>query len=143
MCLMAAGEAPASAVYGIAAALPLLGLDLTDTIMRLATGQENPTATRLSFNRSTGVFKGTFRIPFEGAGGASRVAAKYEGVLLPGWTRENCQCGDDELDLPLKPFGIGAYWFKDRLPVEDDAGLRLVPVMQGYPLVIDRLGDPE
>lgn len=145
MCLIAAADGenmPESAVYGIATDLPLLELDLTDTTMRLAKAQENPTATRLRFNRRTGVFKGTFRLPFEGADGNRRVTASYEGVLLPGWTVENCQCGDEELDLPLKPFGIGAYWFKDKLPVEDDGKPRLVPVTRGYPLLIDRLGEP-
>jgi hypothetical protein len=142
MFLAAAGDMPESAVYGAATAFPFLELALTETSMRLQAGQADPTRTRFSFNKRTGLFHGTMRIPFaHPEDGARALPASYAGVLMPGWTKENCQCADGELDLPLKPFGLGAYWFKDKVPVETDRGIKAVPFVSGYPLIIDRAAE--
>lgn len=119
--LMAAGEALVSEAYGTAAAVPFVALEVTESSMRIPFRAENPTRANLFFNKRTGIFRGAFTIPFAAEGGASRrVAARYAGVLLPGWvTEEGCDlgCGDVLPEEPTRPFGMGAYQFRDRIMV--------------------------
>ena len=70
---------------------------------------------KMSFNKRTGVFKGTMKISFE----RGYVKGKFTGVVLPGWHDCGCEGPPD----PADPFGIdvsqpfarGAVWFSDTL----------------------------
>lgn len=70
---------------------------------------------KMSFNKRTGVFKGTMKISFE----RGYVKGKFAGVVLPGWHDCGCEGPPD----PADPFGIdvsqpfarGAVWFSDTL----------------------------
>jgi hypothetical protein len=94
----------ASQAYGEVASVP-------DTIVAVSdaklTPASRPNNLSLFFTRSTGIFRGTFKITF--AGGRS-LTATYKGVLLPGWT----DCGCTEESIVERPFGSGSCWFTDR-----------------------------
>ena len=66
-----------------------------------------------SFNRTTGIFKGTSSLAFEKKG---KVTASYTGIILPGWFTE-CDCGEDDdtlIQLEALPFGLGYCIFSDK-----------------------------
>jgi len=137
--LMAYGDVPESVFYGTATALPFVGLAVSETSLRIPKGADNPTRIRLSFTKTTGLFRGSFRIPFVNAlAQPQTVYANYEGVLLPGWTGD-CGCGDEE--LPEKPFGMGAYWFRDRVPVESGGEASIKTVTRGYPIIMQKAAE--
>ncbi len=97
-----------SAVYGPVQPLPApLNLSVTNTAIKLVSGQDNPLRLSFSLTRKTGLFKGSFRVAFAD----KTLSASYAGVLLPGWT--DCGCGDG-VDVPEKPMGLGAFWFTDK-----------------------------
>ena len=136
--LLAAGDLPQSGVYGTATALPFVALALSESSLKIPARTVDPTGTRLSFTKTTGVFRGTFKLPFISAlAQAKTLGASYEGVLLPGWTGD-CGCGENEVELPEKPFGMGAYWFTDRVPVETASGSQMKAMVRGYPLIINK-----
>lgn len=64
---------------------------------------------RLSYNSSTGVVEGSFRIDFEDG---SSVMAKYRGLVMMHW---GAGCGVCNLgsELNLRPFISGTAWFDD------------------------------
>jgi len=134
MVLMASGAVPGSSYYGAATALPAADLTVTDVALRIPRENDNPTKIRLSFSKTTGLFHGTFKIPFSLG---KTLSATYSGVLLPGWVGD-CGCGAAEVELPEKPFGMGAYWFRDRIPV--GSGSSLKSVSRGYPIIIQKVG---
>lgn len=143
--LMTTDPAPVSAVHGPAEAVPLLALTVADHALTIAPGNENPTMTRLSFSRRTGIFRGTFRIPFvDPTGRAKRVLARYEGVVLPGWVGgDGCDlgCGEEVPEAPVRPFGAGAYWFRDLAPLDGAAGPRTVRFTASHPIILDPLAE--
>lgn len=108
--------------------------------MRIAAGLPNPTRASLSFRKATGIFRGSMRLPFATPDTISTVRANYAGVLLPGWFGGECQtgCGDNEGELPPKPFGMGSYWYTDRVPVEGIAPPGMQRFKAGYPFVIEK-----
>ena len=133
--LMAYGDVPESVFYGTAAALPFVGLAVSETSLRIPAGADNPTRAQLSFTKTTGLFRGNFSIPFVDAFAKTQtVYANYAGVLLPGWTGGCGGCG--EFELPEKPFGMGAYWFRDRVPVESGEETVIKTVTRGYPIIM-------
>ncbi|MGN0827335.1 MAG: hypothetical protein ACI4QD_05310 [Kiritimatiellia bacterium] len=79
-------------------------------------GQANPLGLRLSFNKATGVFSGTFTIKGE----KKSAKATFKGVVIVGWLEDcgSCNPGGD-LDLSI-PFGTGAFWVSDSVyPTEN------------------------
>ena len=143
MCLLASGNMPESAVYGTAAEVPFLPLAVSESLLKIPAGTDNPTQTRLSFSKTTGIFRGFIKIPFESpAVRINKVTAMYAGVLLPGWTAdEGCDlgCGDPVPGFPQKPFGMGSYWYRDKLPVGTGPAVRNVSFTAGYPIIIDKV----
>lgn len=138
--LLATGVVPQSATYGTATALPFVDLAVTDSALGLAAGSFNPTGLTLLFTKATGIFRGSMRLPFEMSGRSATVWTSYAGVLLPGWLGADCQtgCADNEGELPPKPFGLGSYWYRDRVPVEGAGNHTQMSFIAGYPLVIER-----
>lgn len=138
--IQATDVTPASEVYGTAAALPSVALTVSDRALRVAAGIDNPTRLTFAFSKHTGIFRGTTRLPFVLSNQTSVVGANYAGVLLPGWYGPACEtgCADNEGELPRKPFGMGAYWFRDKSTVEKNSREVLIPVNVGYPLVIEK-----
>ncbi len=63
----------------------------------------------LSYNRSTGIVEGSFRIDFEDGSSAT---ARYRGLVMMHW---GAGCGVCNLgsELNLRPFISGAAWFDD------------------------------
>lgn len=126
--LLADDDVPVS-WYGTASALPMLELVISGQTLKVAPESANPTGARLTLTKKTGIFKGTFKIPFVNASGVTKkVTATYRGVLLPGWIGD-CGCGIGDEELPEKPFGMGAYWFNDR---------QTVTVKRGFPITIEK-----
>ena len=141
MVLMASGDLPESTAYGVPAALPFLELAVSESSLLIPSGADNPTRTRLSFTKATGLFRGTFKIPFVNADAEVKtLSANYAGVLLPGWTGD-CGCGDEEFELPEKPFGMGAYWYVDKVPVSVGDGSRPMSVTRSYPIIMHKSAD--
>ena len=105
----------------------------------LAVAKDDANACRatLSFNRSTGVVSGTFRLPVTRADGTpTTVMASYRGVVLIGWG-PGCGCTPDGTEVEL-PFVNGAYWVSDRF-LDETTG-RSVTVKRGGAAA---LADPE
>ena len=141
MVLMASGSVPESAIYGTATALPFVEVAVFPSSLRIPVGNTNPTRARLTFAKTTGIFHGSFIIPFSTAQGQTKtVSANYAGVLLPGWTGD-CGCGVDEVVLPEKPFGMGSYWFRDWVPVGVGGRSQMVPAAQGYPIIMKKVAE--
>jgi hypothetical protein len=139
--LMATGDVPESDLYGTATALPQVDLAISESALRIPSGTVDSTKTQLSFTKATGVFRGTFRLPFINALSQTQtVSASYAGVLLPGWTGD-CGCGDNEVNLPAKPFGMGSYWFSDRVPVGTAGESRTMSVSRGYPIIMQKVSE--
>jgi hypothetical protein len=139
MTLMAAGDPPASDAYGTPAALPAVEVAVTETSLSIPSGADNPTSARLSLAKSTGLFRGFFKIPFVNAASQARtLSASFAGVLLPGWTGD-CGCGEDEVELPEKPFGMGAYTFTEPVAVDVGGEARTKIAKRGYPMIIKKL----
>lgn len=82
----------------------------------LALAKGAPNSAKLTFNRSTGIVTGTFRLPYVTADGkAGTTTATYKGVMLIGWG-PGCGCEDTpELGGDVKlPFVSGAFWVSDK-----------------------------
>ncbi len=80
----------------------------------IALAKNPPNGAKLTFNRSTGIVSGSFKLPYVTAAGKSGTAtATYRGVMLIGWG-PGCGCeetGDSDVSLP---FVSGAYWVSDK-----------------------------
>ena len=127
--LLAEDEVP-EGQFGTASALPLLELETSEQTMKIAPGNQNPTGLRLRLAKKTGIFNGTFKVPFVDATGKIKmITATYRGVLMPGWIGDCGGCGPNEEVLPAKPFGVGAYWFNAR---------QAVTARRGFPIIIDK-----
>lgn len=82
----------------------------------------------LSFNRSTGVVSGSFRLPVTKVDGTqTTVMASYRGVVLIGWG-PGCGCTPADTEIVL-PFVSGAYWVSDKF--RDETTGRNVMVKRG------------
>jgi hypothetical protein len=140
MCLSAVEYIPESVTYGTATALPFVELALGDSTMGIVSDSPNPTRLSLSFRKTTGIFRGSLRLPFTILGNTSSVRASYAGVLLPGWVGAECQtgCADNEGELPPKPFGMGSYWYRDKVPVEGLALPNMQSFNASYPIIIEK-----
>lgn len=127
-------------VYGRTQELPGVELEFSETALKVSREALNPTKLKLKLNKRSGVFSGSFVIPFVSDEGRSKnVRARYAGVLLPGWVGD-CGCGDIEVDLPELPLGLGYFTFGDRPVVTLGSGqTRTVSVKRSYPVVIEKL----
>lgn len=83
----------------------------------LAISKDGPNVCRatLSFNRSTGVVSGSFRLPVTKTNGTeATVTASYRGVMLIGWG-PGCGCDESLVPSDVKlPFVSGAFWVADK-----------------------------
>lgn len=139
MALLAAGEPPVSAFYGSPLALPAVEVAVTESTLRIPSGADNPLSAQLSLAKATGLFRGFFKIPFVNAASELKtLSAGFAGVLLPGWTGD-CGCGEDELDLPEKPFGMGAFTFRDQVAVDVGGEIRARGATRGFPMILKKL----
>jgi hypothetical protein len=128
-------------VYGTADDLPLVDLAVTERTLKIAQGALNPTRARLTLARTTGIIRGSFRIPFTDEGGkVKNVTATYAGVLLPGWTGD-CGCSLNGAELPEKPFAMGAFWYADKASVLVAGESKTVAVKQSYPVIIQKAAE--
>lgn len=96
----------------------------------LAISKDDPNVCRatLSFNRSTGVVSGSFRLPVTKVDGTqTTVMASYRGVVLIGWG-PGCGCTPADTEIVL-PFVSGAYWVSDKF--RDETTGRNVMVKRG------------
>ena len=87
---------------------------------------------KLKFTASTGIISGTMKVLF----GEKKVAAKFKGVVLPGW--HDCGCEMPNPDDPFMidrtlPFAVGAAWFQDSV-----GG---VAAKRGFSVAIDGFDD--
>lgn len=81
----------------------------------------NPKKLTLSFNTSTGLVTGSFKLAFEGR----TVTLSYAGVVLPGWGSQNCAAcgmGGGGSEAQLRPFISGTAWFDDTFDYDDVRG---------------------
>jgi hypothetical protein len=143
MRLMAVGDVPESVYYGTATVLPFVDVAVSDSALWLAGGAATPAGITFYFSKATGIFRGSMRLPFALPGKTSTVWASYAGVLLPGWLGAECQtgCTDNEGELPPKPFGMGSYWYRDKVPVEGFGFNTLMSFSAGYPLIIEKVAE--
>lgn len=80
----------------------------------LALAKNPPNGAKLTFNRSTGIVTGTFKLPYVAAGGkAGTTTATYKGVMLIGWG-PGCGCDESSVGDVMLPFVSGAYWVSDK-----------------------------
>lgn len=95
-------------------ALPTVGVKVSSSKLSIISGS-NPTRLRISFNKNTGVFNGTFTLE----GSKKRTTATYKGIIVPGW---NSDCGcSPETELPASvPFGAGSFWFRENFYPEEN-----------------------
>lgn len=96
----------------------------------LAISKDGPNvcSATLSFNRSTGVVSGSFRLPVTKVDGTqTTVMASYRGVVLIGWG-PGCGCTPADTEIVL-PFVSGAYWVSDKF--RDETTGRNVMVKRG------------
>ncbi len=132
--LLATHITPTSHLYGTATTLPELDLNVTASSITIERQQDNPTRAKISLVRRTGIFKGSMRVPFALNDKTSTVSATYMGVLLPGLHSGYCDCTEDNSENNFFPFGLGAYWFKDRLIINNTP----LSFTAGWPITIDK-----
>ena len=103
---LAAGTPQAVAPVGVVIGARTLAVDPNGPNVCRAT---------LSFNRSTGVVSGSFRLPVTKANGTeTTVTASYRGVMLIGWG-PGCGCDESLVPSDVKlPFVSGAFWVADK-----------------------------
>lgn len=102
------------------------GLEIYDTKFAIDREEANPQKVTLSFNRSTGVLSGSFKLPYTTAEGVKKTqTVRYKGVVLIGWG-PGCGCTDSVVDVVL-PFVSGAYYFTQRV----ESGNKRVSVKTG------------
>lgn len=110
----------------------------------LAISKDGPNVCRatLSFNRSTGVVSGSFRLPVTKANGTeTTVTASYRGVMLIGWG-PGCGCDESLVPSDVKlPFVSGAFWVADK--AADAATGRTLAVKRGGAVGIAVPAQPE
>jgi len=133
-------ESAEATADGTVTALPCVDLAVTASTLRIATGAANPTGVTLYLQKATGIFRGSMRLPFAMSGENSTVWTSYAGVLLPGWVGAECQtgCADNEGELPAKPFGMGSYCYRDKVPSEGTGLPVMIPFKTGYPIIIEK-----
>jgi thiol-disulfide isomerase/thioredoxin len=121
---------PASPAHGTLLVAPDLALTVSPTAIVLTPGQVDAAATRFSFSRSTGLFSGSCKL---GMSAGTTVSASFAGVLIPGWT--DCGCSVEGVIVTEKPFGLGAFWFKDTYTKPDSSK---ITVTRGSPILIEK-----
>lgn len=99
---------------GTPGAVDAVGVAVGSQSLAIAKDAANACRATLSFNRSTGVVTGTFRLPVVKANGAATVVtATYRGVMLIGWG-PGCGCDEALVESDVKlPFVNGAFWVSD------------------------------
>jgi len=109
------------------------GVQVTVSASTLKVAAGNAAGASLSFNRSTGVVSGSFKIPCTQESGVTKlVAASYKGVVLFG-LGSGCECGDA---VPVSlPFVVGGFTFSDSVQLESG---RKVSVKRGGTIDIDK-----
>lgn len=111
---------------GVAGEVEDLSAEIGTSTIKIASGQTNAQRATLSFNRSTGIVTGSFKLPYTDAKGAQKtIAAKYAGVVLIGWG-EGCGCGPEQVETVL-PFVNGSFFFSDKVK----SGTRSVTAKRG------------
>ena len=85
----------------------------------LKSGAKNPQSVKLSFTASTGIVKGSFKLPVA-TGSRTPLTASFEGVVVLGWNADDCGCSMEEVvSLPL----VNGFWtFSDKYGYEDAKG---------------------
>ena len=91
----------------------------------------------LTFTLSTGIVKGSFKLPME----SGSKTFTYQGVVLPGFGTGDCtECGVDVrtggTEAALRPFCQGTAWINDTLTYDDDGRVRTVTVRRSTPFSI-------
>ncbi len=76
---------------------------------------DDPLNVKLSFDKRTGVVKGSLKVKLDG--GKDKTAF-YEGVVVPGWSAADCGCGEEDSQVPQLPFVIGSYWYSDVVEID-------------------------
>lgn len=99
---------------GTPGAVAEVGVAVGSQKLAVADGDPNVCRATLSFNRSTGIVSGTFRLPVAKADGTeTTVTATYRGVMLIGWG-PGCGCDESLVPSDVKlPFVNGAFWVSD------------------------------
>ena len=99
----------------------------------------NPQGASLTLARSTGIVKGSFKLPYTTeAGVAKTLTAKYQGVLILGWGI-GCGCDrpDDEQLPAVLPFVVGSFFVDDAETVNDGKSDKSVKVKRGGSAEVD------
>ena len=106
-----------------------------DTLKVSNDKSENPQSIKLSFNRSTGIVSGSFKLPYTTVDGMGATKEKtqsvnYKGIVLSGW--DHCgQCGDKQDGDVYLPFVNAAYYFSDKLPYVKSGNEKTLSVKRG------------
>ena len=115
---------------GVPSTVAEVGVAVESQKLAVAKGDPNVCRATLSFNRSTGIVSGTFRLPVTRADGTeTTVTATYRGVMLIGW---GPGCGCDESLVPSDvtlPFVSGGFWVSDK--VADPVTMQVRSVKRG------------
>lgn len=105
----------------------------------LTVEKNNAAGATLSFNRSTGVVSGTFKLPYTTESGAAKtLSASYKGVVMIGWG-EGCGCGREGEELPaFLPFVVGSFTVSDKVSVPTGKKDVTVTVKRGGAAKVDK-----
>lgn len=76
---------------------------------------DNPLSVKLSFDKRTGVVKGSFKVKLDDG---KVKTATYEGVVVPGWSAADCGCGEGDSPVLQLPFVIGSYWYSGIIEID-------------------------
>lgn len=97
-------SSPAYGALGPVASVPV---QVAEKTIKLDTKAANPQKVKLSFNLSTGVVTGSFKLPCENG---KDLSASFKGIVLMGWN-EPCGCSTDK----NLPFINAAWYFTDKV----------------------------
>lgn len=99
---------------------------VTSSAMSVAKNAQSLTG---SFNRSTGLYTGSFKT-------LDGVKVSYKGVILIGWGGIDCGCGDEPIAYP-EPFVAGSYYYGDKLPYNDGKRDQTLAVKRGGKITVE------
>ena len=117
---------------GTPASVADVAVTITDPKISIGTDAANPQGVTMSFDRTKGIVKGAFNLPYTTESGATKtLKANYQGVVLTGWGVD-CGCGmDGSSDLPALAFVNGAFYVSDSETVSVKDKNRNVMVKRG------------